>query len=169
MDRQVNYGSNNIFATVFIVPFLVSMILLDHFWFWCLFGIYFVLIGVYLILLSIASQLEHIRNSFKRIILRISLIGTAAGMIVFYALVLMPSIRDIPNYINQKHEYVVGTLEEQHKIYTSKKAGLWMNIKVNGVNLKSTRALSKDKIDKILFVEYLPHSKYVLKIWVQNK
>ena len=116
----------------------------------------------------LSSALHHIESKLNRFFIRILNILVGFGLIGFFLLVLLPTFYDIDEYVHNKFEYVVGNIEEATDIRTIKRVGLWQNIEINGIRLKNMNILSAEDMKKILFVEYLPNSKYVTNIWVKQ-
>lgn len=118
-----------------------------------------------MLIFGVQSNLEHINSVFKRTFAKISVIISGLGLIVFFVLVMSSSFLDIGAFLSKEYKTVVGFPNKGSQV--SIKA-FWQTIEINDIRLKSVYKISEENASKEIKAVYLPHSKYVLELWISE-
>ena len=159
---------SNVFGTILMIPFFISMFLLDIFWGWLVFSCYFLIIGIYIILLLIFGDMKNVKNRLVKALMKGSMLLVAIGLIYFFYLWGLPSIKDISNKINNNYEFIVGVPIKTYEINTRNRFPIWQNIEISEVKLKNMNPITPIELEKTMLIQYLPNSKYVIHITVSK-
>jgi hypothetical protein len=154
---------SNIFGVFITSPFFISMFFLEYFWCWLTFSFYILLIGVLLLILSIVLRIQKVESPIKRLLTRVILIITGIGLVIFFVLVFYSSFLDIPAYLSKDYKVIRG-----NPISSMSSKSVFEIIKINNVSLKSVYIIPQGKSLIEYEAYYLPHSKYVIKLYEIN-
>lgn len=151
-----------------MTPFFVSMLLLGNFWGWLVFCFYFLLIGIYFLMLLIHGELKNVKSIFGKVMMKSLLFLVSIGLIFMFYLWGIPSMKDIPNIITNKYEFIVGIPTGSKKINTKSGFIIWQSIEISDEKLKNMNPITQRELEKTMLIQYLPNSKYVVHIAIDN-
>lgn len=146
-----------------MVPFFVSLFFLQYFLVWLLLGSYVVFLGGFLIILSIKGDFQRISGVLKRRVYKATTMMSGIGLILFFSFIWATGYLDIGNYFAKNYEEVKGI--SSHHISAR---SLFETFEIEKIKLKSVYIIPEEDFDNEIKAVYLPHSKYVIKLWVYN-
>jgi hypothetical protein len=134
--------------------------------FWCyvllkfMYVCFLVLFGL-LAIIPIKLKANKVKAIFTKLIVLVFSLG---GLTLFFLFGEYNYFLDIPDYFNKNYKVIDGPAK-----ITTYKVRFTTNqtITIHGINFDNKQILLNEDVynGKVLKVEYLPHSKYVIEIW----